>query len=259
MRKNIILFVTLIATLLSCKKNSQQEIIQVTTEKYDTVVNLSYQELSTDFLIAYPSALILIDSHLIIQDNKGHDFYYHAINRNTGLLEYEFGKRGNGPGEILSTSINPLGGQGNETIQIFDSEKRELCYFNDGKNVNSQKILDLSKKFGVYLLNFFDLDSCYLATGVNSVLDKKRFVVIDKTFDLLKGMIEYPILNKDKDENEHLSKELFNIYFFKFAPNKKKAVFASYKIGFLEIFDLSALPRYHYICKIHTFNQTNAK
>jgi hypothetical protein len=71
--------------------------IEVTNIVPDNSANVSYKELETDFLLSYPKNIVLANKYLIIQDDRGHNFYYHGINKNTGLAEYEFGEKGNGP------------------------------------------------------------------------------------------------------------------------------------------------------------------
>jgi hypothetical protein len=71
-------------------------------------IDIPYEIMYTDFLLSYPKCMILSDDYLIIQDDRGHDFYFHAINRISGELAMEYGRKGIGPGEILYASANPV-------------------------------------------------------------------------------------------------------------------------------------------------------
>jgi hypothetical protein len=187
--------------------------------------------------------MLLSDNYLIIQDDRGHDFYYHSIHRISGELDLEFGKKGNGPGELLYASGNPLFNCLKNELQVFDSNGKRFCYYKLDENVaNCMNVVDISKKNNLFLLELLDLDTCYLATGMNGVLDDFRFVVFDKSFEPIHTFEKYPVLDYNREENQKINEELFNIYFLKTSPDKKHLLFASYRIGLMEIFSLEALP-----------------
>lgn len=87
-----------------------------------------------------------------------------------------------------------------------------------------------------------DLENCYLATGMNGLLNDFRFVVFDKSFELISKFENYPLLDDNREKNKKLNEEIFNIYFLKTSPDKKHLLFASYKIGLMEIFNIEELP-----------------
>jgi hypothetical protein len=128
-------------------------------------------------------------------------------------------------------------------LQIFDLDRRSLCYyFINEDNTICNNVIDVSAKYNLYLQNFFDLDSLYLATGMNGILNNKRFVVFNKSFELIDGFEEYPVLDYNKEKNKKFKENLLNIYFIKISPDKKNLAFASYKTGLLEVFSLNELP-----------------
>jgi hypothetical protein len=199
--------------------------------------------MNTDFLLSYPKCLILTDDYLIIQDSHAHDFYYHIIKKDSGILVKEFGMKGQGPKDFIQATINPLYNYKKNEIQIFDQEKRCLCYYDINNNdIFSQNINNAAAKYQFYLTNFFDMDSCYLATGMNGYLNTSRFVVFDKSLKLIGKQEYYPVLDCDDDINRELNSQVFNIFFLKISPNKKNMVFASYRIGLMEIFSMNELP-----------------
>jgi hypothetical protein len=231
--------------LNSCKKESSKiEKIQLSDVQHTHQVNISYEELYTDYLLSYPECILLTDSFLIIQDDRAQTAFYHAIDRISGLLAFEFGQKGNGPGELLLTTLSPFYDKFKNGIQIFDRNRKSICYYdlNEHKIICKSILDDISQKHNLFLSQLFDLDEFYLAAGSNGVLDNSRFVIFDKSFELKNVFNEYPILDNNRKVNEELKEKLLNIHFLKISPNKKKAVFASYEIGLLEIFNIDELP-----------------
>jgi hypothetical protein len=219
------------------------EKVEVTDIPFTNAVDISYREVDTDLLLSYPTAILLSDSFLIIKDDRGHDFYFHIINRVSGKLESEIGRKGNGPEELLYASWNPLFNCLKNELQVFDTNGKKLCRYKlDEKNVDCTNIIDIAQENGLFLSELLDFDNHYLAAGMNGLLDEYRFVVFDKLFKPINHFEKYPLWDDDAEINEKINKEVFNSYFLKVSPDRKHLLFASYRVGFMEIFNLEELP-----------------
>jgi len=240
---NYICILSLTLIMLSCKK-SDSEIIRSSKVIFPRVAELSYKTLPTDFLLAFPMCILLTDSHLIIQDEYGHDFFFHAINRTSGELDYEFGGKGNGPGEMTFITWSSFYDKLKNEIQSYDSNSKRLCLFNQNEHTaNSTNFVDISVKYNLFVQNLIDLDTCYLSTGMNGDFNKHRFVVFDKSLELTGKSGHYPVLDAHEGTNKELLNYVFKIPFWRVSPNKKHLLFASHDIGLMEIFELDSLPK----------------
>jgi hypothetical protein len=240
--KNKIIAFTILLLCFSCNQSA----IQVADIEFVNTDTISYEIVDTDLLIGFPENMLLTDTHLIIQDGYGQDAFFHAVDRNSGLLKFEFGKRGNGPGEVLQIKWNPIYDREKGEIQTFDHERRRLCYYSsDGQFITSKNILETAGKYGLYILDFFDIGNYYLACGLNGILDENRFVVFNDSLELIHSFEKYPDIEYDfnSKKNKQIEIDLFNnIFCFKVTPNRQYAVFASYNFGLLEIYKLNGRP-----------------
>lgn len=245
MKKIYFILPIILLSVFSCKKRLEnKQKLEPLNIEFVNQKNVSYQEIDTDFLLSYPKSLLLTDSSFIIQDDKGHRFYYHVINRKSGLLDFEFAAKGNAPDEILSTSINPVIDRKNNEIIFFDRDKRSLNYY----SITKHSMVSKNVHYEVSLHNlwaheFFDLGEYYLSLGMNGGFEGNRFAIFNDSLQLVEMFQEYPTLSYDEDKNKELKEMLFNIYFFRISPDMKNAVFASYKMGLIEIFSLESLPK----------------
>lgn len=210
---------------------------------FNNQVSVSPEIIDTDFLLSYPMCLLLTHDNLIVWDERGHDGYFHVIDKESGLLVAEFGKKGMGPNQLLRPTTNPVYNYLKDDIRFFDIDSRKLFRKNneDG-NLTGKNLTKAIEKYNIYIRDFLDMDEYYLAVGMNGLFDENRFAVFDTTLKILLTTEKYPVLDYDSDKNKKLVEDCFNIFFLKPSPDNKKVVFASYKTGLLEFFDLNRLP-----------------
>jgi len=217
--------------------------ITVSNIQFTHTVDLSYETVETDFMLSYPICILLTKDYLVLQDDRGHPFFYHVIDKKTGKLCFEFGEQGRGPIDMLSTSKNPHYDQKEGIIQMFDANKKAILYNSIQENkLSNTSIFDLSSKYSLFILQFFDFNDFYLALGKNGTFRDFQFITFNKSFEMIEAFGEYPILDNDTQKSKKINEDVFNIYFLKISPNLKHFAFASYKIGLLEIFETDKLP-----------------
>lgn len=235
------IIISLAILVLSCKqKNHNYPVSEISFKKQ---VDISYKEINIDFYLSYPKSLLLTDSFIVIQDDRGHDYFYHVLNRNTGQLEFEFAKKGNGPNEVLSTSINPMVDQQENSFQFFDRDRRNINNYNLFTNIMSyESVGNKVADYGLWAHNFFTVGNYYLSLGMNGKFEYKPLAIFDKSLKLTGMFGEYPFFSSDEKKNKELLELYRHIYFFRISNDKRKAIFASYTMGLFQIFDLTELP-----------------
>ena len=238
-----ITFLSLSVLLICSCFQKQSDKIEVTPIVFNLSAALSYDTLETHFLLSYPMGIILTDNYLIIQDERGHHYNYHVLDKKTGNLCFEFGEKGQGPIEMLAPTWNPYYDPKNKIIQMFDVNKKAIFYnsIQDNKT-NSESILKLSLKYNLFFREFFDLNDFYLTLGMNGFFTENQFVTFDKSFEMIDKFGQYPVLDDDRETNEIMNKDVYTTCFYKISPNLKHIAFASYKVGLLEIFETDKLP-----------------
>jgi hypothetical protein len=109
MTTRIKILIMMILFCFSCKNGVRtDEVIPVSDIEFENRLNVSYREIKTDFLLSFPVNITLTARNFIIQDGRGHDFYYHIIDRDSGILVKDFGMKGQGPQDLLFVNWNPF-------------------------------------------------------------------------------------------------------------------------------------------------------
>lgn len=223
-----------------CSNNIRIEVSDVVFEKEEKV---AFKKIETDFLFSYPVSLLLTDSLLIVQDERGHSFFFHALHRKSWDLQSEFATKGNAPGELLYPSYSPH--IKDNTLQVFDYNMRCINFYEiEGSKVLFKNMRSFTRqiKNNAFIRQCIDIGDKYIATGDNGFFDQNQIALFDSSFNQPKTFERDLVLSSNKNENTKLKRELYNIYFLKTNPSMSFMVLASYKIGVLEIFDLEKDP-----------------
>ncbi|MDH6534681.1 hypothetical protein M2101_001357 [Parabacteroides sp. PM5-20] len=220
-----------------------RDVLTVSNVLFDDVRKVEYKEVECDFDFSYPVSLSLMDSFLIVQDEKGHDHFFHVLNSKNWNLHSEFAKKGNGPGELLYPTYSPQVVEG--VFQIYDYNlNRIYFYVNDGDRI----ILEKSVNIHTDILESSFVRQCvccmdfYVLTGEKGLFEEKQLAVFDDKLNYNGSFIEYLVLENSKELDDLMQKELYNIHFIKITPNLKHLVFASYKSGVLQVFNMENAP-----------------
>jgi hypothetical protein len=235
------IFLVLLSLLVACSKNPKIDKISVTDVVFENSITADYEEIKTDFLLSYPKAMLLSDSNLIILDNKGYDSFFHVLNRTSGKWKTDLGRRGIGPQDLLYTTENPVINKSKNAIQVFDSNGKRFCTYSiTGDTADCTNLAPVFAKNNLFVRDFLDMDNYYLASI--GLLKNERFAVFEKSLKMIHQLEKYPVLDENVKKDEKLRNELYETYFLKSSPDKQHLLFASYKIGLMEIFDLAQMP-----------------
>ncbi|MDL2291703.1 TolB-like 6-bladed beta-propeller domain-containing protein [Bacteroides sp. OttesenSCG-928-F21] len=236
-------FYFIFGIIFGCSTNSSDR-MEVSNVKFDLQKEISYKIIETDFLFSYPVSLSLTENELIVQDEKGHDNFFHVLNRNSGTLVSEFGKRGNGPGEILYPTYSPLIHK--DEFQVYDYNKNMIFYYKKENNLfvfsHIKKVEKKEIDSRSFIRQSLGIDNLYVTMGENGIYQDNQIVILDEESKVLGKFVDYPILTNDNKKEEHARKERFNIFFLEVSPDMSYIVIGSYKMGIMDILSLEKIP-----------------
>lgn len=240
MRKFIYLLVLFFVS--SCQKKVTNY-IGVETLTLKDCEEIVYKEIILDdLLLSYPTGMFFINGELVVKDEKGHQTLFHMITKE-GETVQEFLKQGNGPEEYITSNFNSqLSEDG--ILDMFDSSRKNIVSFKIKDGIFQFSGIRSIAKVKEFVLEAIDYGDYILAMGANGRFQKNRFLVLDTLGNVIRAMGDYPEIQPEllDEPKEDLQTILFHTSFFRMAPDKKKAVFASYKGALMQFLDLSALP-----------------
>lgn len=230
LRTGIVLFGIIL--LFSCERNDT-----VTYNFPDCPIHrqLEVKELNSDYLFRYAYRSLVYDSLLIIATlDEAHHIC--VFNRYTGQEIMSFGKKGNGPDELITPTEYSID-YSNGLLYVNDYGLQVvLCY--DLKSLNAEEIPDPERiKFPHSFRNkdkiLFVRDSLFISPDEN-------FHFLTAYPSRIEEEVTSPIADKEKFPSEkawnHFMKEYAH---HAVCPNGSKYVVGSALGGILEIFDLS--------------------
>lgn len=235
----LILFVIL---GIACAKE-ERDYIPVEQLDLDNCEEIACREVAMDnYLLSYPTAMFFADGHLIIKDEKGHQKLFHVL-ESDGKLVQEFLEQGGGPEEYALSSFNAQLSD-NHILEMYDASQRKILSFESKEGHFCFSSAFSLKNRDENIREMINCGDFYLAMGVNGLFDDYRFLVLDTLGNVKKATGTYPAIQPDlfAKPEEDLQTLLFHTPFFRVSPDRKKAVFASYKGALIQFFDLSSLP-----------------
>ena len=243
---NIICCFLLLFILEACRHNLVSPSLPVQPFNLDSCKSVRWQEIDTEYLMSFPESMILTDDHLIIQDRKAMNYLFHAINRSSGSLDFEFVKRGNGPNEFLDATFNPFWNVDQKVVTFFDPVKKMLNSFKElsSDSCSKEHFMFLDKKEVLfkseYVREMFVCNCGYILIGEHGLFDQNRFIILDEELQIMEKFGNYPnVRNLLTDPDKDFCRMFFDTALFKLSPDRKKAVFATYKGALLQFFDLT--------------------
>lgn len=244
MKNRILLSLYLSFILHSCV-NEGAISLSVTEPLFRVKQELSFQPIHSDYLMSYPVAIYLTDSSIILQDSRGKDYFFHAINRKTGRLESEFGAVGRAPGELLSAAYSNTISTNKDTLSLFDDESKKIVHYVNSngtfKFYSEYKIPEtINSKGNIKIC--LNHKGAYLAAGYNGLFIKNRFAIFNDRSQIIRTIGEYPNMSSYNIDSTNYQQLFYGPSFFRLNPSKTKAAFGTYKGALMEIFDLSKFP-----------------
>lgn len=228
--------------LFSCKNRGGETYLAVTPVNLQGADTLVLKEMPVgDYLVSYPEAMLLADSALIVQDRKGLSCLFHLIGKNGKTDGFAF--QGNGPGEYLDANLNPFIDREGRVGFYDSSQKKVLIYQKRDGKYEPCKVIKISYK-EEWVREMVGCGDYYLLTGEHGDFSDFRFLVTDSLGKLLSRFGDYPPVAPASFYRpaDDMRKLLFSSSFWRIAPDKTKAVFASYRGALIQFFDLSCLP-----------------
>lgn len=225
-------FLVGIILLSSCKKD---EMIIYNFPEVSTHTQLEVTGLNTDYLFRYAYRTLVYDTLLIVATlDEAHHIC--VFNRHTGKLVIDFGKKGDGPNELITPTEYSID-EANGMLYVNDYGKQAvMCYSLDSLNEKESptpkkiKFAHSFKRKNKILFVKDSLfispdDSCHLLTAYPS---------------RIKGGVTSGIADKEKFSSD----EEWNLFMNEYAchavsPDGTKCAVGSALGGILEIFDLS--------------------
>lgn len=190
------------------------------------------QIFNNTYAFTYPSNMILTDSLLIVQDNVNQEYAYHAFSRKTGDFLYSFGRKGRGPGEIITPGDMVTIDNRNHLLVTWDANrKKQVRYRLPGHTGDSI---------------FFDSESTILSTKGYNISDimanNGEYYAIGYIYPLRFGKLDkdsirllysdYPQLTEDDEAN----RSVWNyVSLVRMSPKGDRIVAATYVGTALEI------------------------
>ncbi len=235
----------LLVILFGCDK-SKEPSVEITNMMWDVVDSIEFESFDEDLFVPYPVSMFVTDSLIVIQDYQGGKAFFYALDRFKGVPIRTFANKGRGNEEVLSTSINYLLSDANDTVWVYDDTRKRLMEFNiKGRDVvlnDKQSIMDLEKYSKGWIKDVYNIkDDIFFSMGCSGIFDNNRFLISKGEQNF--ACVENPNMDKYLSEKDKLSDLFYGPSYFKVNKKNEKAAFGTYKGGLFQIFDLSKLPQ----------------
>lgn len=229
---NYVYIVLLIGSLVSCSGSSKHF---PRYEDFPGEKALKAQVIHLDTaLFRYPFRIAVKDGIAIIMDLHNVDYFFHAFSYPEWKYMTSFGKRGEGPEEMLSADCFRFVSK--DSIWTLDANKMRTTRWRIEQKVNniiSVETIDMDKRL-VRALDFFPMESGFL---VSDYLGEYRHKWTDTHGKWIHSINQIPT---EKDYNETSRPALAQAWrsFFDYNPAKKTLVMATQLGEVLEIYNL---------------------
>lgn len=229
--------------LSSCAKKEHTSSIAIDIFNDRNARTIDIEKIETDYLIAYPECMLWVgNGHLIIKDEMNHECLFHLLDIKTGKLLSDFVRKGQGPDEYASSTLNVHLHQDGQQLSFFDPNGRRYHTFAPTeddislgyKHISSHVITSIPAIREVIVAK-----QGYILTGENGRFDSHRFVSVDENWNIENSSGTYPDLKPLLGSDENYRQMIYSTVMYKTAPSKNKAVFATYRGALLQLLDIS--------------------
>lgn len=198
MRFYNLLFCPVVAVLLLWGCRNKTEVVQFAgLEEPEKQKSYSTEIFNDDYLFSYPQQLIRYDSLLVVSDYFDRTEAFHLFSTHDGHFLYSFGRKGRGPGEVISPGSISLDRRNG--MVVWDGGQKKLLRYrmplNAGDSVRYAG--QLQNLRGAHFGDiFFAGEDCYVFGHV----DPLRFGrLAGDSVGVLYS--DYPLLTEDEEAN----------------------------------------------------------
>lgn len=197
MKQRNLLFSAVTACIVICTFSCKDAVPQHTHlyTAFETCKDLHGETIPLDTsLFRYPFRVTVRDSFMLVMDMHNADDFYHIFSYPDGRHLVSFGRRGEGPEEVLlpqNIRFHSL-----DSIWTLDANKMEIVrwqYLPDQEAVQRVEHIRIGEEF-VRVLDFIPTDSCILVPDYSG---KSRYHRMDYTGNMISTHAQIPIANKE--------------------------------------------------------------
>ena len=186
-----------ISAIISCTDSPGPHYPRYSTFPHEKAISARVIELDTA-LFRYPFRVAVKDSMAIVMDLHNADYYFHAFTYPDWKHIVSFGKRGEGPEEMLSAETFQFDSP--DTIYALDANKMQISRWAvsaGNRSATRQEVIPLDKSL-VRSLDFYATDSCFL---IPDYLGEHRYWQVDYSGKPIKSIGKIPTEKDFATEN----------------------------------------------------------
>ncbi len=231
--KQILVLLIVFASLWSCR--TEIPIQYENTIETAPTFGLYGRILNNTFMFGGPMDIFLVDSLIIVNDFMGQEYAFHIFSKTTGIHVKDFGKRGRGPGELVSVSSAVVY---NGSLVAYDANLKKMLIYNLKDVMSGEKVYDreysLIGTTDNMVLQVIPAYNNFILAG-NS--DRMRFGIweLDEKFPE-SVYTEFPSFVTDDETNWSIANYAASMAF---SPDNGKFVTGTYIGCTFEIFDVA--------------------
>lgn len=187
-----------ISAIISCTNSPEVRYPRYSTFPKETAKQARVIELDTA-LFRYPFRVAVKDSMAIVMDLHNADYYFHAFSYPDWQHLVSFGKRGEGPEEMLSAETFRFDSP--DSLYALDANKMQLSRWSVSafnRLATRQEVIQLDKSL-IRSLDFYATDSCFLIPDYSG---EHRYWQIDHRGRPIKSIGKIPS-EKDLGQENH--------------------------------------------------------
>lgn len=187
-----------ISAIISCTDSPGTYYPRYSTFPDEKAISARVIELDTA-LFRYPFRVAVKDSIAIVMDLHNADNYFHAFTYPNWKHIVSFGKRGEGPEEMLSAETFQFDSP--DAIYALDANKMQISRWvvsAENRSATRQEVIPLDKSL-IRSLDFYATDSCFL---IPDYLGEHRYWQVDYSGKPIKSIGKIPS-EKDFAQENH--------------------------------------------------------
>ena len=198
MKRFVYILLIGISAIISCTDSPGTYYPRYSTFPNEKAISARVIELDTVFF-RYPFRVAVKDSMAIVMDLHNADYYFHAFTYPNWKHIVSFGKRGEGPEEMLSAETFQFDSP--DAIYALDANKMQISRWAvsaENRLATRQEVIQLDKSL-VRSLDFYATDSCFL---IPDYLGEHRYWQVDYSGKPIKSIGKIPS-EKDFAQENH--------------------------------------------------------
>lgn len=115
--------------LIACSPKKTQPLRCETFADPSRQQDYQTQIFNNTYPFSSPDNIVLTDSLLIVQDHINQEYAYHVFSRNTGDFLHSFGRKGRGPGELITPGDIATIDAKNRLLVAWDANRKKLVRY----------------------------------------------------------------------------------------------------------------------------------